>query len=415
MREPTTMHTYGAGYLLRNCHFQFDLEEILPELIPAAYLAKPGDERPWNGGNLSTNYGMGLCRYAAGIRHASLTEKEMQPYSLSEEQRYELSVYSLLTLHEKIVEAGGIQLAPSALGKGIQKVTNLPGNSGACFFDYVAMEELLERLLEETGHIWLVLPWDVDELYLVDVEEVAWEPLIKRLVADFFVEHSAAEIEAAQDPKQAQGNLNYWLLPRYSSLRQFQILLNRRWQEVPPLSSSETAAIDYLNYRAVATLAAYRFGAAGEAEGIRSEVGGGSNEKPETGKETPETGTEIPGAGEENEDAPITSRQKLENLEGVLIVTSQIHPLKTTYLPRCDWIFYGEETKPLCRASTLYHELPEVIDAAEEKLPFYLEISPLTKRQLQKLRRVARAEVADYLAGRAATQATDRWERYPYA
>lgn len=384
MREPTTMHTYGAGYQLRHCHFNFNMEEILPELLPAAYFTNPGEEKPWNGGNLSTSYGMGLCRYTDGIRHETLTEKQMRPYQLTEEQRYELSVYSLLTLHERIEAAGGIQLAPSSLGKGIQKVTNLPGNSAACFFDYVAMEALLERLLEETGHIWLVLPWDVDELYLVDVQEVAWQPLIEKLVADFFVEHSATEIEAAKDPQKARTNLNYWLLPRYSSLRQFQILLHRRWQEIPPLCSDETAAVEYLNYRAVASLVAYRFGT-------------------ENNRDTP-GGTQT-----------VVSPQKLENLEGVLVVTSQIHPRKTTYLPRCDWIFYGEETIPLCRASTLYSQCPEAVEAADSLLPFYLEIAPLTKHQLQKLRRAAREEVADYLAGRVATQTTDRWEPYPYS
>lgn len=381
-------HNHGVGYLLRNCNFNFDLEEVLPQFTPPAFLASPNANRPWDTQVGSTSYCMTLGVYNNGVCERTLTAAEMDAHALTDEQKYELSVYSLLNLHEEIEAEGGIHFAPSSRGQGIYKVLNLPGNSAACFFDYVALGQKLHELFDLTHHVWMVLPWDADELYLVDTAEVDWESLLSQIVDEFFIEHHVIDLAAAKDPSATFQQLNYWLLPRYSAVRRFYVLLRKQWQEVPPITMDEDnfsfqAFDDYLNYRTVSTLANYRYG------------------------------TRLFSQSVDSYDAGEFNSLELENIEGLYVLKSRLHPTEPTLLPRCDWVFYGDEEQPLCKANTLLQYFGDRLQSTAELQPVRVEVPPLSAEQVSELRELGRIEVRDYSRGRRKTTAADTWPLYP--
>lgn len=374
-------HGYGVGYLLRNCRFNFDLEDLLPQFTPPAYLAAPQENSVWGSGIATYAYLMTLGVYDKNIYVRTLKKREMLPHNLDADQKDELAIYSLLNLHERLTADGGIHIAPSKKGAGIYKVLNLPGNSAACFFDYASMGKKLNELYEENRHLWMVLPWSADELYFIDAEEVNWNRLLDEIVAEFFVEHNAKDLQAMKDPREKDNQVDYWLLPRYSAVRRLYILIDKRWQEVPPLALkceeiSQESIDDYLNYRSVSSLANYRYG------NLREKY--------------------------ESESAELV----IENLEGVNVTTARLNPDGITMLPRCDWIFYGNEMQPLCKANTLFNFV-EGTETIGDVAPTCVKIPKLTESQLEDIREAGKEDVDEYLLGRMLTRKTDKWKYYP--
>ncbi|EEH63545.1 hypothetical protein HMPREF0044_1146 [Gleimia coleocanis DSM 15436] len=178
---PDSINAYGVGYELRNCDFNFDLETILPRLLPANYCSNANPQKPWHQGNLHGLLTMGVCIYTGNVTEKLLSFKELSKHLQTEAQSTDFQIYARLNLHEKITADGGIQLAPSRWLKGLWKVTNLPGNSAACFFDEFEMSRILAQKYAETGVNWLVLPWDADALYLVNPAEVDWLTLTEAM------------------------------------------------------------------------------------------------------------------------------------------------------------------------------------------------------------------------------------------
>lgn len=340
---PNTGKTHGIGYLLRNHNFNFNLDNVLPRLLPSNYCSEANPNQPWNLGNACGLITMGTCLYENQTVKKELTKSELDPHLTTPMLKGDYHLYLNLNLQERLEADGGIKLKSSRWLKGLWKVTNLPGNSAACFFNIKYMRQILTEKLLETGHVWLVLPWDADALYLVNPTEINWEKLFHTLWEELEIEYPQNQLPNAEIHATTP---DFWVIPRYSVIRQFYALVNNQWKEIPGLCNDPETTKTYIKYRTYSLLNSYAY----------------------------------------------TSRHPQQNLphlhaeQNEIMLISELNPHAETIIPRSDWITLPSENQPLCKLSTLANYLGETCQQLDETNPLLLRIPRLKNQQIKELR-----------------------------